>query len=522
MRKIIVIILFVVSTLMARELPKIKNVVVIIADDHALNVTGAYGNKYIKTPSIDKLAEEGIKFTNSYCNSPICSASRQSLLTGKYPHATGVNLLFTPFPDEGNTTIAEHLQDHNYKTALFGKTHFNNWVWYDLYKNGLPKHGFDTLVQNREYNKYYNSLEKMELPTDQKFYNSEQIDKENIAEWMNCNALPHPVYDKNSSGTFYANEAIDFIRQNKENPFFVWLAFHEPHHPYYFPIEYEDKYDPAEIPLPKGSLEDDRWIPEKFKNLTLDEKRGIISAYYCSVEYMDKNIGLVTAAIDEMGLSGNTLIVYISDNGYLLNDHKRFEKHTMWEEAIRQPMIIKAGDDFRHGEKSDALIEYVDIVPTILDMIDVTPLKEAQGSSFLEVIKGFSSSHKEYAFSTYLEDNLAMITDSKWKYVFTTGSRDLGIGYKTGYGPSGITHRLYDLINDPKETTDVSKKKENQELLMNLKNRLLKSFIETHPDANKLPNSLTLDGKLVWFCEPRDVGADQSLDPIPVKVFKTK
>ncbi|MDZ7606003.1 MAG: sulfatase-like hydrolase/transferase [Cyclobacteriaceae bacterium] len=104
----------------------IRNVVVILADDHARHVSGLYGNPIIQTPNIDKLAIEGITFHNAYCNAPICSASRQSLLTGKYPHATGVNLLFTPFPDEGNITIAEHLRLYNYKTAIIGKTHWNN------------------------------------------------------------------------------------------------------------------------------------------------------------------------------------------------------------------------------------------------------------------------------------------------------------------------------------------------------------------------------------------------------------
>ena len=135
----------------SQESAPLKNVVVILTDDHTLSVTGVYGNTIIRTPSIDELAAEGVMFNRAYCNAPICSASRQSLLTGKYPHATGVNLLFTPFPDEGNTTIAEHLKKYNYRTAMIGKSHFNNWMWYPLYKNGLPTHGFDILIQTEDY-----------------------------------------------------------------------------------------------------------------------------------------------------------------------------------------------------------------------------------------------------------------------------------------------------------------------------------------------------------------------------------
>ena len=128
-----------------------KNVVVIIGDDHAYTALGAYGNEIIHSPNLDELATHGAMFTNAYSSSPLCSASRQSLLTGKYPHATGVNLLFSPFNDKTNTTIAEHLKTEGFATALIGKAHFNSFIWWDLYAKGLPKFGFDTLISRREH-----------------------------------------------------------------------------------------------------------------------------------------------------------------------------------------------------------------------------------------------------------------------------------------------------------------------------------------------------------------------------------
>lgn len=496
----------------------IKNVVVIVADDHALKVTGAYGNKVIHSPNIDKLAEEGVLFTHAYCNSPICSASRQSLLTGKYPHATGVNLLFTPFPDEGNTTIAEHLQNLGYKTALIGKTHFNNWFWASLYKNGLPDHGFETIVENNEYQQFLRQNSSPLIPDSIKTYNRENIPDGNIAEWMNCYNLPHPVYDEYSSGTFYAKQAAGFIAENKEQPFFLWTAFFQPHHPYYYPVEFAGKYKPEDMPLPEGSQEDDRWIPAKFRTLTDDQKRGIIAAYYTSTEYLDKNIGIILDALMDNGLEDNTLVVYLSDNGYLLNDHKRFEKHTMWEEATHQPLIIKAGRTFEKGSTRNALVEYIDVAPTILDILNLDPLTEVQGSSFLPVLLDEENKHKEFVFAEYLEDNLAMVCNRNWKYMFTSGSRDLGIGYATGYGPSGIVHRLYNLKEDPLEKHDLSAN--YPEIVLKMQQIMLQRFMETHPDAANCPEGLTVEGKLVWFCEPRDVGTDQSAGDVPVRIFK--
>lgn len=495
----------------------IRNVVVIIADDHALKVTGAYENPIILTPNIDRLAEEGVLFTHAYCNSPICSASRQSILTGKYPHATGVNLLFTPFPDEGNITIAEHLRDKGFKTALIGKTHFNNWAWAPLYKNGLPDHGFDLMVEGSDYQKFLKQNPPPAVPNSIETYGKTD-NRDNVAEWMNSRNLPHAVADQYSSGTYYANRAAQFIRENRDSAFFLWMAFFQPHHPYYYPIEYAGKYNPADMPLPEGSPEDDRWVPAKFKNLTDDQKRGVIAAYYTSTEYMDKNLGIVLSALRENGLDENTLVVYLSDNGYLLHDHKRFEKHTMWEEAVRQPMIFKAANLIPQGKKQDALVEYVDVVPTILDLLQVEPISEVQGKSFSPLLKGLAENHRDYAFSEYLEDNMAMVCNHKWKYVFTTGSRDLGIGYATGLGPSGIVHRLYDLESDPLESRDVSK--EYPDTLQRLQQVMLQRFMETHPDAQKCPEELTLTGKLVWFAEPRDVGVDQTPIDNPVRVFE--
>lgn len=522
MKPVVILSLMLLQSLssLAQSIPNLQNVVVIVADDHALKVTGAYGNQLINTPNIDRLSKEGITFNSAYCNAPICSASRQSLLTGKYPHATGVNLLFTPFPDEGNVTIAEHLRDHEYQTAIIGKSHWNNWVWAPIYLDGQPNHGFNQIVDNNDYRAYLKNNPPPPVSEDIDYYSREHLTKDNVAAWMNWQVLPHPIDDKHSSGTFYADQAVAFIKENSNNPFFLWLAFFEPHQPYYFPVEYTGKYQPEHMKLHAGSPEDDRWIPKKYQNLTDSEKRGIIASYYTSTEYMDKNLGIVLNALDEQGLSDNTLVIYISDNGYLLYEHKRFEKHTMWEESIRQPMIFKLGNSYRAGASSDALVEYIDIVPTVLDLIKVPPVEDVQGTSFLPVITDQSRQHKTVAFSEYLHDNLAMVCTNKWKYVFTSGSRDLAIDYQTGYGPSGIVHRLYDLENDPGEHSSLAHLPEHAETLKLLQQQMLGRFLETHPESALCPEGLTLEGKLVWFCEPRDIGSDQLLEDYPVRVFK--
>lgn len=494
-----------------------KNVIVILADDHARNVTGCYGNDIIRTPNIDKLAKDGIIFDRAYCNAPISSASRASLLTGKYPHSTKSNLLFTPFDDVLNVTIAEILREKGYRTALIGKSHFNDFVWSDIYKEKVPDHGFSLKIEKVQYNQHITENRKRSVPDSIETY---KVTDSSVHEQMNARYLPEKYFDDDASGTFFAQSAVKFINDNRENPFFLLYAPHEPHHPYLFPVEYRNRYHPNDMILPQGSPEDDRWVPHKFRNLTDKQKKGIIAAYYTSVEYMDKNVGIVMEAIKKAGLEKKTLIVYISDNGYLLYEHKRFEKHTMWEEAVRQPLIIK-GNGLPEGIRCGALVEYIDIVPTILDLLRVNSIPSIQGKSFRKSLIN-NDNHKKSVFSFYLEDNFAMICNKNWKYIFHTGARDLGIGYYTSEGAAGITHFLYNLENDPTEKSNLAYIESYREIFKGLRKELLDHFMNYHPESSQLPDNLNIDGMLVWFCEPRDIGALPNLNDKPIPIFYNK
>lgn len=499
-----------------KKKPRFKNVVVIVGDDHASTVLGAYGNALINTPNLDRLAENGTLFLNAYANSPLCSASRQSILTGKYPHATGVNLLFTPFNDKTNTTIAEHLKDNDFATALIGKQHFNTWQWAPLYKNGLPSFGFDTLIDKAEYEDWSKAQKPSPIPDSISVFRKGAGDLPDQLAQINPLTLPHPYFDEHAKGTFLANSAIDFIDDHQDERFFLWLAFNEPHAPFAFPIEYAGKYDADDMPLPQGSSEDDRWVPERFKGFTDEQKKGVIASYYTSVDFMDKNVGLVIDALKNKGLYEETLIIYLGDQGYLLNDHKRFEKHTMWQEAIKAPLIIAGGEDRFKGKIIEQPVEFVDIAPFIAETMGVPPMAESQGSSLTPLFDHPEAWQKKYVFAEFLEDNKAMLADRDWKYIFSTGKRDLGQGYETGKGAFGIHHRLYDLKNDSKETTNLAYKEQYREKVAAMQQSMLQHFLKTHPYADEMPDNLNLVGQLVWFCEPRDVGADFGDTPYPV------
>ena len=476
----------------------IRNVVVIIGDDHATSALGAYGNELIRTPNLDQLAREGTTFLRAYANSPVCTPSRQSLLTGRYPHAAGVTLLRTALSDE-QVTIAEHLRQQGYRTGVVGKTHFNS---------DLP-HGFDTLIQRSDYYAFKKRLAARTLPDSIRTRKLPWRPFEDPARvWLNADALPDTTYDADSEGTFLAQQAANFIQDNQDTSFLLWVGFFEPHSPFNFPIEYADKYDPDGITLPQTSKEDDRWVPEIFRDLSDEDKRGVVAAYYNSVEYLDKNVGIVLDALQKAGLDESTLVVYLGDHGYLLGDHGRFEKHMMWEPAVRAPLIVRAGNRFSPGQRTEALTEFVDMVPTVTELLNVPPLPTAQGRSAVPVLANPDTTLRDFAFSEFLVDNKAMIRNQRWKYIFTSGKRDLGQGYATGFGPSGVLERLYDQQNDPHETTNVADRPENRAVLEEMQQQMLTLFKQTHPKADQLPAGLLVEEQLAWFCEPVEEDPD--------------
>jgi choline-sulfatase len=485
--------------------PQFRNVVVIISDDHSSEVAGCYGNSVIRTPNIDRIASGGIRFTNAYANAPICSASRQSLLTGKYPHASGVNLLFTPFNDEMNYTMAEHFRSRGIATAMVGKTHWNDWIYWS-YWDQWPDFGFDTVVTGADWRNHIQRNPPTPIP--EHIPTRANTPHGNDIPWQkNAQMLPVPYYDRESTGTFLAKSASDFIRDHSNDRFFLWVAFHEPHAPFQFPVEFAGSYDPDSVPLPEGGPEDDRWVPGIFRDLTEQEKQGIIASYYTSVEYMDKNVGLILDELEASGVDDQTLVVYLGDQGYLLNDHSRFEKHTMWAESIKAPFIMK-GKGLSAGSMEQQVVEFVDLAPTLFEAMGIDDHDALQGYSLFPLLTNQVGSVREYAFAEYLEDNMAMVASQKWKYVFTTGKRDLGLGYATGLGPSGVVQMLYDLEDDPDETTNLAYMEEFSDMVDSLQSVMLGKFTSTHPMAEYVPSGLNRTGKLIWFCEPNDVGEE--------------
>lgn len=494
----------------------LRNVLFIIGDDHAAYALSGCGNTAVRTPRLDRLAAEGTRFDRAYVNSPLCTASRQSMLTGRLPHAVGVTLLTTPLAD-GTPTLASHLKSVGFDTAGIGKMHFN----------GPLRHGFDVLEDTREHQAHLKEHPPRPAPPGTAVKPPWHPFRDPARVWLNADVLPVGLHDEDCQGTWLARRAVDFMAQHRDRRFLLWLGFHEPHSPFDFPLEFAGRRDPATMPLPKAGPEDARWIPAIFRGLPDADARGIVASYYTSVEYLDRNVGFVLDGLRDLGLDGDTLVVYVGDNGYLLGHHGRFEKHTMWEEAVRVPLMIRAGDRFPGGRTADGMVQCVDLAPTVCELLGAPTMEGFQGRNLRPLlaeskvqnpkskVAGADAAtsdlgHRTWdaapegrlVFSEYLEDDMAMVRTEGWKYVFMTGARDLAIGYATGEGPPGVTHFLYDMKSDPGETHNLAADPGHAAVRREMQDRLLRRFRETDPRAASIPQTLPVEQQLARFCVP--------------------
>jgi len=470
------------------------NILWICSDDHTAYVTGCYGNRIVRTPHIDRLAAEGIRFDHAFCNSPICTASRQSFITGRYPRSVGVTLLQTPLP-QSEVTLAEMLKEVGYETAAFGKMHFNSPL----------KHGFDLRLDLPDWQKWLKQQPKRPLPPGVNVLPPWRPFKDPARIWLNSMCWPYGAWDSEMSGTFFAQKAAEFLASPRKKPFFLMVSFYEPHSPFRFPVEYRGRHRPEEFTVPEVGPEDNDQIPAIFRDLTDDEKRGINAAYYTSVEFMDKNVGIVLKALEESGLKDNTIVVYIGDHGYMLGHHGRFEKHCSYDPAISAPLIMRYPPVIRPRSSTKALVEFIDIVPTLLDLCGVPIPERVQGKSLRPLLTGETNTHRPYVIVEYAHNDEICIRDERYKLVYMRGKRVRDDGYDPGRPLPGVTIKLFDLASDPGELYNLANRPEHQERIKRYLDILADHIRKTERHPEQLPKTNDPLEIIEYGVQPHDV-----------------
>ncbi|MGB1889583.1 MAG: sulfatase-like hydrolase/transferase, partial [Akkermansiaceae bacterium] len=265
-----------------------------------------------------------------------------------------------------------------------------------------------------------------------------------------------------------ADAAIEFLKQNKDKPFFLGCGFVRPHVPLVAPSKYFDRYDRDTMvapEVPKGDLDDVPKIIRNYKSIdrygvTPELHKGLLEAYYASISYMDEQVGRVLKALDELGLRENTIVIFSSDHGYLLGHHHKFQKQHLFEESTRVPFILSVPWMTKsHGHASNKITELVDLYPTLAELAGLTPPANLQGQSLLPLLKNPTTKEwsKDLAFSISRSGGESIRT-SKWRFTHW------------GFGAKG--EELYDLKNDPNEFTNLARDPNYSGRLNQLKARL--------------------------------------------------
>ncbi|MET2984339.1 sulfatase [Aureibaculum conchae] len=452
---------------------KQPNVVFIAVDDLRPEL-GSYGNAVVKSPNIDKLASEGMVFTNHYVQVPTCGASRFSLLTGLRPkkksHLSN-NVFVAEIANKQESELPEsfvhQLKRNGYYTVGIGKiSHSVDGLVYGYEETPSTKKEmpyswdeflFDSGIWKTGWNAFFGYADgenRQSLKKQVKPYEAGKVDDDGYPDGLT------------------ANLAIAKLKElkNKEQPFFLGVGFFKPHLPFNAPKKYWDLYDREEIPLstnpyiPKGvdleslqnsgefksyQLSDEK--PSLNNQLSDDYAKKINHAYYAAVSYVDAQIGKVLNQIKSLNLDQNTIIILWGDHGWHLGDHLVWGKHTLFERALKSPLIIKVPN--RKSGKTLTIKETVDIYPTILELCNINLPHNVDGESFATIFEKDKDMNKDDVAYSYFKNGISMRTQ---QYRLTKY-----------YRKQKPVVELYDHENDSLETKNIAKEnpKVVQELL---------------------------------------------------------
>ncbi len=384
------------------------NILWICTDQQRFDTIAALGNSYISTPNIDRLVSEGVAFTNAFAQSPVCTPSRASFMTGRYPRTTGARQNGQSIPAD-EVVISKMLADAGYDCGLSGKLHLapcRNRVekriddGYRVFRWSHDPH------PNWKENEYTQWLES-------KGYKWKDIYRPN-----GKHAFPGVPAELHQT-TWCFERAIDFIKEDRRRPWLMSLNVFAPHHPFDPPKEYFDRYDPDKLPDPSykpGEL-DNKPIFQRvdhdgayggmllgYSKMSPRERREVTAAYYAMIEQVDDNVGRILNVLEETGQRKNTIVIFMSDHGELLGDHGMYLKGPhMYDCSIHVPLILSWPGHFKAGLRSDALVELVDLVPTLLTSVGMPIPIRVQGKSLFDICTGKANPHrhKNYIYAEY-------------------------------------------------------------------------------------------------------------------------
>ena len=420
-----------------------KNILFISVDDMN-NDLGCYGNRVVKSPNIDRLASRGIAFANSYCQFPLSSPSRSSILTGMRPDKTKVFDLTYHFrqdmPDV--QTLPQMFMKNGYYVARVGKMfHYGNPG--DIGTNGLD----DKASWGERFNPA--GRDKTSLELDVINYTPQ---KKGLGSSMAFYSDKEGTDVEHTDGKV-ATQTIKLLSEHKNEPFFIAAGFYKPHCPWITPSKYFDLYNLMQMNLPEITDESKKAYPPMalastnpwpYLGITVDQARECKLAYYAAISFVDAQIGRLLDALDSLGLADNTIIVFWSDHGYHLGEHGLWFKQSCFEESAKSPFIISVPGLKTAGKICRRTVELVDIYPTLAELTELKAPAGLEGFSLASLLKNPEAKwdHPAYTQVQRGETPGHSVRTEKWRYT------------EWAFGEKGT--ELYDEINDPGELRNLS------------------------------------------------------------------
>jgi arylsulfatase A-like enzyme len=409
------------------------NFLFIYTDDQRWDALGAVqkeqGDKgrfpFFKTPNLDRLAAEGVRFRNAFVTMSLCAPSRAAFLTGRYNHLNGIANNHTPFPEDA-VTHASVLGSAGYATGYVGKWHMGG-------QRG-QRPGFTWSASFIGQGRYF------DCPFE-----------------VNGNATPTKGWVDDVSTDY----AIEFIRSNKDKPFSLVLGYKSCHGPWEYPERAKDRFPDADSrPVPNLEVE------AVYKGATAVKKPGkeggatrseMHRNYFRTLSAMDDAVGRLLAALDETGLAANTVVVFAGDNGYYLGEHGLGDKRSAYDEALRIPLLLRWPKLAAKGRTVDEMVLNIDLAPTLIDLAGLPVPEAMQGKSWKPLLEGKPGEWRKAFFYEYFrEKNFGAPT------VFAVRTETAKLIKYLGHDE---WTELFDLAADPYETKNLAMDPGKKELL---------------------------------------------------------
>jgi arylsulfatase A-like enzyme len=429
------------------------NILWVCTDQQRFDTIQGLSNSLIRTPNLEKFMAQSVTFTNTFCQTPICSPSRGSFNTGRYPRCTGLRANGQRIrPTE--QLISKILADNNYDCGLVGKLHLSPCQnrLEDRIEDGyrLFEWSHDLTAGGPEHNRWRAWLRKQGVT---------------LPDAPKQHVWGMPIDLKYTQTGWCAQVAQDFMREKRsDKPWIMQVNIFQPHHPFFPTEEYLHRYDPAKMPDPaykEGELLHKTPFQQldhtaayggtalSFTKTSPETHREIKAAYYAMIEQVDTVMGQMLQTLDETGQADNTIVIFMSDHGEMLGDHGLYLKGPFFYDCLtRVPLIMRFPNHYKAGLKVDALVELVDLFPTLLETTDIPIPAGVQGRSLMPLLTGTTTRHRDSVYMEYYNSNFEypitpMITSLRTEH------------HKLNFCDRAEFGELYDLQKDPGEVTNL-------------------------------------------------------------------